>query len=69
MKKILFTIAAIAGFIYLLGIVGSYDHADEVVYSMSDEVYEAITDKIGKASNRDVAAEYFNNKSYYDSIK
>lgn len=69
MKKIFWATIATVAFVYLLGVVGSYDLADEVVYTMNDEVYEAITEKIGKASNKEVAAEYFSNRQYYDSIR
>lgn len=68
MKKLVACGLAVFGFIYLLGIVGSYDYADEVVYSMDAEIYEVITKKIGKASNKAVADEYMKNKQYYDSI-
>ena len=67
MKKVVAGIIGVLGFIYLLGVVGSYDHADEVVYSMDDQVYELIVKKIGKASNKDVAKEYLDNREYYDN--
>ena len=67
MKKVVAGIIGMLGFLYILGVVGSYDHADEVVYSMDDQVYELIVKKIGKASNKDVAAEYLENREYYDS--
>lgn len=67
MKKVVAGIIGMLGFLYILGVVGSYDHADEVVYSMDDQVYELIIKKIGKASNKDVANEYLENREYYDS--
>lgn len=69
MKKFIWTAIGTIAFIYALGIVGSYDYADEVVYSMSENTYNEIIKKIGKSSNKEVAAEYFNNRQYYDSIK
>ena len=69
MKKFIWTAIATIAFIYALGIVRSYDYADEVVYSMSENTYNEIIKKIGKSSNKEVAAEYFNNRQYYDSIK
>lgn len=69
MKKFIWTAIATIAFIYALGIVGSYDYADEVVYSMSETTYNEIIKKIGKSSNKEVAAEYFSNRQYYDSIK
>lgn len=68
-KQIIVSLLAIFGFLYLMGIAGSYDYADEVVYAMDDEVYYFITEKIGKASNKEVVAEYERNKEYYDSLK
>lgn len=68
-KQIIVSLLAIFGFLYLMGIAGSYDYADEVVYAMDDEVYYSITEKIGKASNKEVVAEYERNKEYYDSLK
>lgn len=68
MKKLLMVAVATIAFLSVLGIVGSYDYADEVVYSLSNEAYEAIITKIGKASNKEVAAEYFSNRNYYDSL-
>lgn len=69
MKKFIWTAITTIAFIYALGIVGSYDYADEVVYSMSENTYNEIIKKIGKSSNKEVAAEYFSNRQYYDSIK
>lgn len=68
-KQIIVSLLAIFGFLYLMGIAGSYDYADEVVYAMDDQVYDSITEKIGKASNKEVVAEYERNKEYYDSLK
>ena len=68
-KQIIISVLAIIGFLYVMGIAGSYDYADEVVYAMDDEVYYSITKKIGKASNKEVVAEYDRNKEYYDSLK
>jgi hypothetical protein len=67
MKKVVAGIIGILGFLYILGVAGSYDFADEVVYSMDDQVYELIIKKIGKTSNKDVANEYLENREYYDS--
>ena len=56
-KQLIVSVLAIIGFLYVMGIAGSYDYADEVVYAMDDEVYYSITKKIGKASNKEVVAE------------
>ena len=68
MKKLVVCLMGVIGFIYVLGVVGSYDFADEVVYSMDNQVYEMIIEKIGKASNKDVCEEYLANKDYYDNL-
>lgn len=68
-KQLIASVLAIIGFLYVMGIAGSYDYADEVVYAMDDEVYYSITKKIGKASNKEVVAEYERNKEYYGSLK
>jgi hypothetical protein len=67
-RQIIVALLAISGFLYLMGIAGSYDYADEVVYSMDDVVYYTITQKIGKASNKEIVAEYEANKQYYDNL-
>ena len=68
MKKLLMVAVATIAFMSVLGIVGSYDYADAVVYSLRNEAYEAMITKIGKASNTEVAAAYFSNRNYYDSL-
>ena len=68
-RQIIVALLAIFGFLYLMGVAGSYDYADEVVYTMDDEVYYSITQKIGKTSNKEVVAEYEKNREYYDSLK
>lgn len=68
-RQIIVALLSIFGFLFVMGIAGSYDYADEVVYNMDDIVYYAITEKIGKASNKEVVAEYEKNREYYDSLK
>lgn len=60
----------IASFIGLMGVVGSYEYADEVVYTMPENVYYTILDTLGDdCSNKAVAEEYMSNKEYYDNLK
>lgn len=60
---------AILSFIGVMGIVGSYEYADQVVYSMPEHVYYTILDTLGDdCSNKAVAAEYMNNREYYDNL-
>lgn len=61
---------AIASFIGLMGVVGSYEYADQVVYTMPENVYYTILDTLGDdCSNKAVAEEYMSNKEYYDNLK
>lgn len=66
---IAFTIGFIA-FIFALGYAGSFEYADEVCYNMPEQVYEAIVKKLGEdASQKDIAAEYMENRNYYNNLK
>lgn len=61
---------AILSFIGVMGIVGSYEYADQVVYNMPEHVYYTILDTLGDdCSNKAVAAEYMSRKEYYDNLK
>lgn len=72
MKSRTHKILLIAGsvlFFLLLGIAGNYDYAEEVVYDMPQPAYESIVSKLGNdASIIDIAEEYMDNRSYYDSL-
>lgn len=60
---------AILSFIGVMGIAGSYEYADQVVYSMPEEVYYTILDTLGDdCSNKAVAAEYMSKREYYDNL-
>lgn len=68
-KQVIVASLAIFGFLWLMGIAGNYDYADEVVYNMDEEVYYTILDTLGDdCSNKAVAAEYMNNREYYDNL-
>lgn len=68
-QQCIVSLLAIIGFLWLMGIAGSYDYADEVVYNMDEEVYYTILDTLGDdCSNKAVAAEYMNNREYYDNL-
>lgn len=68
-KQCIVAVLACIGFISLLGITGTYEYADEVVYNMPEEAYYKILDTLGDdPSNRAVAAEYMENKEYYDNL-
>lgn len=69
-QQCIVAVIAILGFIVLVGTVGSYEYADEIVYSMPDAVYESIQKELGEdASNKAVAAEYMNKRHYYDNLQ
>lgn len=58
---------ATAAFFCLLGWAGHQDYVEHVYYNMPDQVYEAITLKLGDgASNSEVVREYMDNKQYWD---
>ena len=37
-KKLIVGLLAVAGFITIMGVAGSYDYAEQVIYTMSDTV-------------------------------
>lgn len=67
------TLAFVTGFILLflvLGIAGSADRTEQIVYTMPQEAYEEIYLKLGnECTDSQIAKEYISNKRYYDSIK
>lgn len=68
-RQVLLAVIGCISFIGLMGITGTYEYADEVVYNMPEEVYYTILDTLGDdSSNRAVAAEYMNNREYYDNL-
>lgn len=68
-RQVLLAVIGCTCFIALMGTVGTYEYADEVVYNMPEEVYYTILDTLGDdCSNKAVAAEYMANKEYYDNL-
>ena len=64
------TIVGLIAFIAVIGYAGSYEYAEEVCYTMPDEAYQTIVEKLGDdASERAIAAEYMKHKKYYDTLK
>ena len=52
-----------------MGIAGSADYTEQVVYTMPQEAYETIYLKLGDGcSDKQIANEYMSNKEYYDSL-
>lgn len=69
-KQCLVSVFAIAAFIGVMGVAGSYEYADQIVYNMPEHVYYRILDTLGDdCSNKAVAAEYMSKKEFYDSLK
>ncbi|EGN00214.1 hypothetical protein HMPREF1017_00740 [Bacteroides ovatus 3_8_47FAA] len=62
-------IAGIIIFFFLIGIAGSSEYTEQVVYTMPQEAYETIYLKLGDdCSDKQIATEYMNNRKYYDSL-
>lgn len=58
MRKISYLIG-LFGFLYILGIAGTHDWAEEVVAHMSEENYKSIKDSLGEyASDVEIAKAY-----------
>ena len=69
-KQCIVAAFGLAAFIGLIGTVGSYEYADEVVYSMPEAVYYTILDTLGDdCSNKAVAEEYMSKREYYDNLQ
>lgn len=70
MNRLSVTALAVLAFILLLGIVGRYDYASEVVQSMPEDAYYTILDTLGDdCTEIAIAEEYMSNKAYYDNLK
>lgn len=68
-KEIIATVFACICFIALMGTVGTYDYATEVVQSMPEEAYYTILDTLGDdATEKAIAEEYMSNREYYDTL-
>jgi len=69
-KQCIAAAAAVFGFVVLMGIVGTFDYADQVCYTMPEEAYYSILDTLGDdASQIAIANEYMSNKEYYDNLQ
>lgn len=69
-KKFILGIVVLSGFIALMGIVGSYDYAEQIIYNMPDSAYEEVIKRVGKeASSITIANEYMDNKEFYDKYR
>lgn len=69
-KQCIVSVIATLAFIALMGITGTFEYAEQICYTMPEQVYEQITRKLGPdASQRAIAAEYLDNQEYYDNLK
>ena len=69
MKKISTFILLLIAMMAIIGVVGSYEFASEIVYGLTEAQYDSIVKDIGTTSERQVAKQYLDNKKRYDSIK
>ena len=68
-KQIVVFVAGFIMFFCLLGIAGTTDRTEQIVYAMPQEAYEAIYLKLGNGcTDRKIADEYMANKQYYDAL-
>lgn len=70
LKEIIVSVLGVLAFLAVMGIAGSHDLADQVVYTMDEEVYYTILDTLGDdCSNIAVANEYIKHREYYDNLQ
>lgn len=68
MKTISYILAVFA-LVALLGVAGTYDWAEEIIYPMPIQIYDLILEEIGNdASDVQIAKYYVANKERLDSI-
>lgn len=68
-KQCLAFLLGMIAFLFVCGMVGRQDYAEQVVYTMPQEAYEQIVLKLGDGVSKwDIANEYQNNKQYYDNL-
>lgn len=68
-KQVVAFIAGFITFLCLLGLAGSAERVEQIVYTMPQEAYEAVYLKLGDGcSQREIADEYMSDKQYYDAL-
>lgn len=67
MKELVIATLCVIGFIILIGVVGTQERANEIVYSLPAELIDHIESK-GYATNKEIASEYMSNKAAYDAM-
>ena len=69
MKKTIISIVSVIAMFIVFGIAGNHEWADQVVYTMPQDTYTAVTSRLGKgASTLEIANEYIKNREHYDSL-
>lgn len=68
-KQCLVFAAGMITFFVLMGIAGTSDYTEQVLYTMPQEAYEQIYLELGDGcSDREIVSKYMSNKDYYDSL-
>lgn len=68
-KQILVGIGGTIAFFAILGVVGTMEYNEQVIYGMPDKAYYTILDILGgDPSETAIVKEYLKNKKYYDSL-
>lgn len=56
-------------FLFVIGLAGNAEYAEQVIYSMQQETYDTIAAKLGNGcTQQEIAEEYMANKEHYDSL-
>lgn len=68
-KKVIEVVFGVAVLYVCLCYSGRVEWTDQVIYTMNETTYRTISAKLGRGcSQYDIASEYMENKSYYDSL-
>ncbi len=72
MKTVIKTALLVASIIVLLGIAGTSDYTEAVIYNMPQQVYDGIVEEHPDFSQKEIADFYMENKeeidNYYNTI-
>lgn len=61
--------AGTIAFFALMGVAGTSDYTEQVLYTMPQEAYEQIYLELGDGCNdSEIVSKYMSNKGYYDSL-
>ena len=68
MKKGFWHLAALAGVIVAICVVGRSDYNQEIIYNMSNGTYEVLREKLGDVSSSELVDVYMSDCEYWDSL-